>query len=229
MMEQQAKIFLSDERGIMQLDWFRSFTTFNFGNYQQEHKTPVNRLYVLNDDTLAGGKSMHLQVEENSILILLPVVGAVEYTDSNGNTGITGAGCLQMTMLPAGTNYTVTNPYTNDLVNFLQVWIKAANVFTETPFQKFSFDLDEHKNYFISSKLEAGIVFHIAKLNGRQKATVQFSNHITAAFAFVIEGAFELEERLLHARDGLALWNSNQAEMEALSNDAIIFMLEMTD
>lgn len=225
----KAKIFLSDERGLNQLDWFRSFATFNFGNYQNEFKTPVNRLYLLNDDTLAAGKSIKLEVGENSMLILLPVAGAVEYRDTMGNAGITDAGCLQMVLLPAGSSYTVTNPYANDLVNFLQVCIKAANVFTESLFQKFSFDLDEHKNYFISSPLETGVVFHIAKLKGRQKATVQFSNNTTTAFAFVIEGAFELEERLLHARDGLALWNSKQAEMEALSNDAIILILEMKD
>jgi quercetin 2,3-dioxygenase len=228
-MEQAAKIFLSDERGVNQLDWFRSYNTFNFGNYQTKYKTPVSRLYVLNDDTLAGGKSMDLEVEENSILILLPVVGAVEYRDSAGNASITDAGCLQAVLLPAGSSYTITNPYANDLVNFLQLWIKAEDAFTGTAFQKFSFNLDEHKNHFISSALDAGVVFHIAKLSGRQQSTVQFSNNTTAAFAFVIEGAFELEERLLHARDGLALWNINQAEMEALSNDAIVLILEMTD
>jgi len=229
MMDQTAKIFLSDERGITQLDWFRSFATFNFGNYQTEYKTPVNSLYVLNDDTLAGGKSLNLEVEQNTMLLLLPVVGAVEYRDSIGNASIMDAGCLQVVLLPEDTSYTVTNPYANDLVNFLQVWIKIEDVFNGKPFQKFSFDLDEHKNYFVSSLLEAGVVFHIAKLIGRQKTTVQFSENTTAAFAFVIEGAFELEERLLHARDGLALWSSQQAEMEALSNDAIIFILEMKD
>jgi quercetin 2,3-dioxygenase len=229
MMEQAAKIFLSEERGATQLEWFRSFTTFNFGNYQTEYKTPVDRLYVLNDDTLAGDKSLNLEVVENTMLVLLPVVGAVEYRDSNGNASITDAGCLQVVLLPAGSSYTITNPYANELVNFLQLWIKVVSVVSQPIFQKFSFNLDEHRNLFISSALEAGVVFHIAKLNGRQQSTVQFSNNTTAAFAFVIEGAFELEERLLHARDGLALWNSNQAEMEALSDDAIILILEMTD
>lgn len=226
-MQQQAKIFLSEERGVTQLDWFRSFTTFNFGNYQKQHKTPVNRLYVLNDDTLAGGKSMNLEVKENSLLLLLPVVGAVEYRDSTGNAGIPDAGCLQAVLLPAGNSYTITNPYANELVNFLQLWISVEHSITEPLFQKFSFDLDEHRNHFVSSAIETEVVFHISKLSGRQKAAVIFSNDTAAAFAFVIEGAFELEERLLHARDGLALWNTQQAEIEALSNDAIIFMLEI--
>lgn len=45
-------------------------------------------------------------------------------------------------------------------------------------------------------------------------------------FAFVIEGAFEIQGRLLEAKDGLALWNDNEIEMEALSNGAIILLIE---
>ena len=46
-------------------------------------------------------------------------------------------------------------------------------------------------------------------------------------FAFVIEGAFELEGRLLHARDGLALWNLEKIEWEALSGGAILLVLQV--
>lgn len=69
--------------------------------------------------------------------------------------------------------------------------------------------------------------FHIAKFSGRQTAVQSFRDNTKAVFCFVIEGAFKLEERLLHAKDGLALWNSRQADMEALSNDAIVFLVEL--
>jgi len=39
---------------------------------------------------------------------------------------------------------------------------------------------------------------------------------------------FEAEGRLLHERDGLALWDTVEIEMEALSNDAIILLIETT-
>ena len=32
---------------------------------------------------------------------------------------------------------------------------------------------------------------------------------------------------LLHARDALALWETDEIEMEALSNDAIILLMEL--
>jgi hypothetical protein len=50
-------------------------------------------------------------------------------------------------------------------------------------------------------------------------------------FGFVIEGAFEFQNRLLETRDSIALWNEDnetlQIEFEALSNDAIILIAEV--
>src|SRR5215204_3579161 len=96
MPEEKAKIFLSDDRGLNELDWFRSSNTFNFGKYFNEHKKRFGDLYVLNDDTLAGGKSLQMTVEEEAEILLIPVVGAVEYKDCNGNTNIIEAGQVQI-------------------------------------------------------------------------------------------------------------------------------------
>jgi hypothetical protein len=43
---------------------------------------------------------------------------------------------------------------------------------------------------------------------------------------FVLNGAFEAKGCLLHERDGLALWDTNEIEMEALSNDAMMLVIE---
>lgn len=48
----------------------------------------------------------------------------------------------------------------------------------------------------------------------------------TGIFVFVLQGAFETEGRLLHERDGLALWDVDKIEMEALSNDALVCLVE---
>ena len=37
----------------------------------------------------------------------------------------------------------------------------------------------------------------------------------------------KLKDGLLHERDGLALWDANRIDMEALSNDAIILSIEL--
>ncbi len=38
MVAAKAKIFLAEDRGLNETPWFRSFNTFNFGQYQLEQK-----------------------------------------------------------------------------------------------------------------------------------------------------------------------------------------------
>lgn len=37
-----------------------------------------------------------------------------------------------------------------------------------------------------------------------------------------------MQNRLLEARDGLGLWNVDEIEFEALSNEAVLLILEIT-
>ncbi len=66
------------------------------------------------------------------------------------------------------------------------------------------------------------------KFAGRKEAVYKISRQKNSVFAFVIQGAFEVQGRLLHARDGLGLWDdTNLIELEALSNDAIVLLVEL--
>jgi len=219
----RGKIFLADERGYNEVSWYRSYNTFNFGRYQNEYKTPIGSLYVLNDDTLAPGGSIRMGVDDDTCMVLLPMVGAIEYVDSLGNKAALQAGEAQLLNIPKGGFIRIINPFEDDLVSFLQLWIKApvngrAN-------QKAAFDLDENKNRLIG--LFDAINLSIGQFDGRAEAEYKPNNPGAAMFMFVIDGEFEVQHRLLHARDGLVLWDAKEIEMEALSNDAIILLLEI--
>jgi redox-sensitive bicupin YhaK (pirin superfamily) len=230
----KGKMFLAGERGYMETEWFRSYNTFNFGNYQQEHKDPFGPLYVLNDNTLAGKKGFKLLVEEDSDIMLLPVAGALEYKDSLGNETIIKAGEAQLFSTSEGTTIEISNPFENDLINFLQLWIKkplnAASVL-----QVSSFDIEMNKNSLIDLFPSPPLSlkdscphtkFSIGKFVGREEFVYKLSHLSNKLFVFVLEGAFEVQYRLMEARDGLALWNMDAIEVEALSNDAIILLME---
>jgi hypothetical protein len=51
----------------------------------------------------------------------------------------------------------------------------------------------------------------------------------SALYSFVLAGVFEIDGRLLHERDGIALWATDKIEMEALSNDAILLTIELPE
>lgn len=226
MPQTEATIFLADQRGCTQSDWFRSYHGFNFGPYQAENREPFGSLRVFNDDTLAGEKSLKMQVDENTEVILLPLVGAIEYSNSLGETGFLEAGQVQVFSAAQGMEYEITNPYSDELVNFLQIWISGQKeqFIPKTTQNAFNF---QDKNQLIPLFSTQAQVF-IGKFGGREEGvyTVQHPEK-NGVFVFVIEGAFEVQNRLLHPRDGLLLRHVESVEFEALSNDAILFLLEI--
>lgn len=226
--QNKGKIFLADERGHNEMDWFRSYNTFNFGQYQTEHKTPFGPLYVLNDDTLAGGKHISMTMETDSLLLLIPIVGAVTYTDNLGNSTLIEAGECQVYAVPSGATFQIGNPYEQELVNFLQIWFHNTSIEQEHGPEVIPFDIVNYRNQLVPIPTKnTPHKLSIGKYAGREESIYKMNNALNGLFVFVIEGAFEVQYRLLHPRDGLALWEAETIELEALSNDAIILVMEV--
>lgn len=229
-----ATIFLGDQRGLQQTALLQSRYTFNFGNYFNEHRHAHGDMYVFNEDCLAGGASMQLTVQEDSWLLLLPTAGAINYKDSNGNISCIAAGQVQVATAGRSDMLEISNPFSEDTVSCLQVWIKM-----QQPVQKGNAwlhayeDVNKHINRLTNALpaatagLQLPASLSIGKFSGRGEYVYQRKKNNTSFFLFAIEGAFEVEGRLLHAGDGLALWNSPSADMEALSNDAILLLIEL--
>lgn len=226
MTQTEATIFLADQRGCSQSDWFRSYHGFNFGHYQAENREPFGSLRVFNDDTLSGEKSLKMQVDENTDVILLPLVGAIDYSNSLGETGFLEAGQVQIFSAAKGMEYEIENPYSDELINFLQIWISGQKEQFTPETNQNAFDFQE-KNCLrpLFSTQTHGF---IGRFDGREEGVYVVRNpEKNGIFVFVIEGAFEVQNRLLHSRDGLSLTHVTEVDFEALSNDAILLILEV--
>ena len=238
MIEQSnGKIYLENQRGCSQTEGFRSFHTFHFGAYNHVGKEPFGALQVLNDDTLAGEKSVSMRVEANTDIILLPIVGAIGYKNSLDidpsreyrEGGYISSGEVQIFSVTKNSAFEVSNPYETELVNYLQIWIKNTSPTFKPKIQHKHFNLNTHKNQLLplfSIKNTSSLGF-IGQFEGREEATYTLKNPKNGVFTFIIEGAFEVQNRLLEARDSLALWAIETVELEALSNNALILLLEI--
>ncbi len=231
MIQSNGKIFLAQDRGCDATPSFLSLQLFNFGSHFNEHKTPFGNIDVINDDTLTGGASMPLKIEKDAYVILIPMIGAIRYKDTRGNDNLLAAGQWQLIKMVAGEKIEIQNPFKDALVNFLQVWVKGdERLLLSLPLSS-TYDVNSNINTLVtlspSHFAEEALPFKlsIGKFNGRADTTYVIDSR-TGVFLFVIEGAFEVNGRLLHPRDGLALWGTEQVEMEALSNDAIIVVIE---
>lgn len=232
MKQTKAKIYLSDDRGLSETDWFRSRNSFLSSESHDESKQPFGNIYVLNDDTLAGNRSRSMVIEENTKALILPLIGAVKYRDNQKNDHFIVAGQAIITCLIPGTITQVSNPFEEDPVNFLQLWFRntASNGIDATELITYE-DVDKNLNQLVRigySPSEASLTYSISigkfKKRGETVYKPVFEN--PGIFLFVLEGAFEVEGRLLHPRDALAIWETGEIEMVAQSNDAIILLVE---
>ncbi len=223
-----GKIFLADQRGLVETADFRRFSTFSFGSFQHAHKQPLGRLRALNEETLAGGGTLTLPVPEATHLVLLPITGAVALRLPGGATLLVEVEEIQVVTLPAGSTVELSNPYPDELITLLHIWLQAepTDAVLLAPSGAFSFaSLANQLVPLLPPGLARPFTVSLGRFAGRHEAACAVPPG-QLLFAFVLAGAFEAAGRLLHEKDGLALWDAPAPiEIEALSNDALLLVL----
>ena len=222
-----GKIYLADQRGLAETSILRRYSTFNFEKYYNEHKAPFENLFLCNDESLAGGKVAFFLSKEDSFQLFFPITGGIDIVQGSKEFSI-DTGKVQVLNAGKGEVLEISNPYPNDIINYLQLGIKTDFFLLRPSEMLYSFDFEKDQNQLIEIisspklpfKLSAGI------FAGRQEVVYKMQNNGNKFYCFIIDGAFEIEGRLMHARDGLALWDLAQVELEALSNNAIVVVLE---
>ncbi|MGM9477687.1 hypothetical protein ACS5PU_14740 [Pedobacter sp. GSP4] len=224
-----GKIFLADQRGLAESSVLSRYSTFNFEKFYSEHKAPVGDLFLCNDESINGGKVTFFLSKEDSFQIFFPVTGGIDVVQGNKEFSV-DTGKVQVLNTGKGEVLEISNPYPNDRINYIQLGIKTDFFLLRPSEMLYSFDFEKDQNQLIEIisnpklpfKLSAGI------FAGREEAIYRMQNHSNKFYCFVIDGAFEIEGRLMHARDGLALWDIEEVELEALSNNAIVVVLEFS-
>jgi hypothetical protein len=225
-----GKIFLADQRGLVETHSFRRYCTFSFGTFWHEHKQPLGRLLALNEELLAGGATLALPVAEAAHVLLLPLTGVVEVLLPSGELLPVEIEQVQVLTLPVGSTLHLQNPFDKDVICFVHVWLRAdeASAMTATPAVEFSAEAIANQ---LAPLLPLGVPLPFSASLGRFAGRHEGTYVVPPGrlfFAFVLAGAFEAEGRLLHEKDGLALWDAPApVEIEALSNDALLLVLEI--
>lgn len=231
----QAHLYLSDQRGCSQTDFFRSYHSFNFGPYTAEGRNPFGALRVLNDNTLAAGRSVTMQVETPADVLILPLLGGLEYKSEAGN-GFLEAGQAQVLSLSSEMDYTINNPYETESINYLEIWFTNPSPAFAPDITRMHFDLSIGNtllpiftlNNAGSADIQQSKGF-IGRYTGRAEDLYRLKQPQNGVFVFALSGVFEVQNRLLHQRDGLSLTNVQHGEVdfEALSNDAVLLVLDI--
>ena len=125
----------------------------------------------------------------------------------------------------------MANPYEKELVNFFQFWFTANG--TSSANVVVSFEIDKIRSSLFQLPFYTGVAsynnlkFSLRQFMGREEVAYKPLDQQRGVFVFVLQGAFEVQYKLMETRDALALWNAKEIEIEALSNEAIIMLIEM--
>ncbi|MCD9020094.1 pirin family protein [Parachryseolinea silvisoli] len=221
----EATIYLAGRRGCSQTDIYRSDHTLSFENYIREGRGTFGNLQSLNDDTLGAGGTRLLTARADSIVWLIPLIGGLQYETTAGTQASVEPGQTHRLWLTSGTQLSITNFYEDERINFLHVWFSPMPATDAIEIKEYSIEF-EQQNKLTSIGDPAISGLYIGQYQGRAEGICIPRDVAKGIFAFVIHGAFEIENRLLETRDAIALWNTSEIAFEALSNDAIVLFIE---
>ncbi len=226
MSQNPAQIYKSALRGKLETDYFRSFSVFNFGSYYDDSRKPFGALKVFNDETLAAGESVSMTVDENSDILLLPLLGALDYMDTLGNQDVVNTEEVRIFSAGKAMAFEVLNSYEGERINYLQIWIsnKSENFVPFSYQHKFDFIL---RNYLVPVYESPFAYCRIGAYDYKHEGFYNLRNKGNGVFAFVIAGTFEFGNTILDTHDSMSIAPTGKVIFTALSENAVMLILEV--
>lgn len=212
----KARIFLSERRGHSENQYHRAF-------HSVYTKDPVGKILRVEEHTLTSGASLVFTPLPNESILVLPIVGSVASLSDHHRLQWVEAG--EWWALAAGEKQELEfrNPHP-ELINFLLIGRSGqmTEYINEPRMGKLSLEDNRQGIRTIPVYTGSFSMIHIGKMGGRMDVQFEPAANEMGMYFQVIQGAFELEGRLLQPGDGLAMDGWRMYDIEALSEDAIL-------
>jgi len=154
-------------------------------------------------------------------LLIVPLFGAIELVQEDRDAFI-HINQVSKLWVKAGTKLQFKNIYPDHSVRFLMLLIKSD---TAEPQSTVEYKLDM-LNDLQEVHTDRSCSLNLGQFEGREETVYTYQRKDTSVFAYVLQGAFEFQNRLLETGEGLCIWDQNPIELEALSNKAYLALIE---
>ncbi|MDN3585501.1 hypothetical protein QWY86_02395 [Pedobacter aquatilis] len=226
-MENPGKLYLADQRGLIENSSLKRHCTFNFERFFNEHKAAFKNLFICNDDFIAPGKLNFYLAKENSLHLFIPIAGSINMVAKNKEFFVETKQ-VQLLSLEKGEVLEISNSHKDEVVNYLHLaMVNDDFIFFKD--QLFSFDLENNKNKMVDVIANYRYPFKLSTGLFKKGEEVVYKLHerTNSLFSFTVSGSFQIEGRMTNARDGIALWDTESINIKALDNDAFILTIEL--
>jgi len=227
----------ADSRGLANHGWLNSFHSFSFSSYYNPDKMNFGVLRVLNDDTVAAGMGFGKHPHDNMEIISIPLEGDLKHEDTMGNATIIKRGDVQVMSAGTGIAHSEMNANKDKPVKFLQIWVIPNKQNVQPRYDQITLNLEDRHNklqqILSPNPQDAGVWVHqdawfnLGKLDKDIALNYTFNKTGNGVYAFVLEGAFEIDGQQLSKRDALGIWDTSVISIKSLSADAEILLMEV--
>lgn len=227
----------ADSRGHANHGWLDSYHSFSFANYYNPDRMHFGVLRVLNDDYVAAGMGFGTHPHDNMEIISIPLDGDLEHKDSMGNTTVIKHGDIQVMSAGTGITHSEYNKNKDKAVKFLQIWLFPNKRNVKPRYDQITLKIADRQNklqQILSPNTDDEGVwihqnawFHLGKFEKNFKTSYSIKDSSNGVYCFVLSGSFNIEGQLLSRRDGMGIWDFENMNIESLSDQSEILLMEV--
>lgn len=222
----------AETRGLADHGWLKSRHTFSFADYYEPTRMGFGALRVINDDSVAAAMGFGTHPHKDMEIISIPLEGALQHRDSEGNSYQIKKGEVQVMSAGTGIYHSEYNASVKDDVKFLQIWVLPKKLGIRPRYEQKTYTLNENELKIVVSPegfgdsvgINQDAYFSMAKLSMNGKVQYQKKVSGNGVYLFVINGRVELEGKTFKARDGVGIPEFESLEIKGMEASEILLM-----